>query len=296
MENSSNNKTEGHKIVLGTVQFGMDYGINNKNGKPDFNEVCRLLDVAAKNEIKILDTAEAYGNSIDVIAAYFKKSQNRFQIISKFCVTENFDIISNLNNTISRLEIDHLYAYMFHRFSDYETNPQLIDQLLKLKERGKILNTGVSVYSHEQMDVVINDESIDLIQFPYNLLDNDNKRGDLIIKAKDKGKILHARSVLLQGLFYKKPTELPTKLKNLIKYLDQLQYLSVKYNIEIGELAYQYVFTREELDGVVIGVDNTYQLELNLKNVKQKLSNQVKKFINQINVKEEELLNPSNWI
>jgi len=55
------------KIILGTVQFGLDYGINNNNGKPNNNEIKSILDYAFDNKINFLDTAEAYGNSHEII-------------------------------------------------------------------------------------------------------------------------------------------------------------------------------------------------------------------------------------
>ena len=50
-----------NKIALGTVQFGLDYGVNNKRGKIPADEVFRILDKAAEAGIDTLDTAHAYG-------------------------------------------------------------------------------------------------------------------------------------------------------------------------------------------------------------------------------------------
>ena len=55
------------KLVLGTVQLGMDYGINNSSGKPDQREAVSLLAAAYSKGIKYLDTAEAYGTAQQVI-------------------------------------------------------------------------------------------------------------------------------------------------------------------------------------------------------------------------------------
>jgi uncharacterized protein len=55
-----------NKIVLGTVQFGLDYGINNKNGKIKFAEVNSILNFAWENGIRLLDSAYRYGDSEEV--------------------------------------------------------------------------------------------------------------------------------------------------------------------------------------------------------------------------------------
>ena len=37
------------KLILGTVQFGLDYGINNSLGKPSQKNIARILDHAYQN-------------------------------------------------------------------------------------------------------------------------------------------------------------------------------------------------------------------------------------------------------
>ena len=52
-----------NKIILGTAQFGLDYGINNQNGKVSDKDVDQILNYAFESGIKELDTASSYGNS-----------------------------------------------------------------------------------------------------------------------------------------------------------------------------------------------------------------------------------------
>ena len=47
-----------NKIILGTVQFGLEYGINNINGKPDKETVFEILSSAYDNGIKYFDYKE----------------------------------------------------------------------------------------------------------------------------------------------------------------------------------------------------------------------------------------------
>jgi len=72
-----------NKILLGTAQLGLHYGINNVQGKPNQEQASEILDVAFKKGIQSLDTAEAYGNAIDIIGVYHKISKKKFNIISK---------------------------------------------------------------------------------------------------------------------------------------------------------------------------------------------------------------------
>ena len=72
------------KLILGTVQFGMDYGINNNDGKPSFEKVKDILDFAYLKGIRLLDTAESYGDSQSRIGEYHKITSHKFKIITKF--------------------------------------------------------------------------------------------------------------------------------------------------------------------------------------------------------------------
>ena len=72
------------KLILGTVQFGLDYGINNRLGKPSKQKVFEILDYASQNEIKILDTADTYGSATELLGNYNNSNSSRFLINTKF--------------------------------------------------------------------------------------------------------------------------------------------------------------------------------------------------------------------
>ena len=59
------------KIVLGTVQFGMDYGIANVSGKPTKSEVFKILEIAWQHGIRSYDTAPSY-DSEDLLGEFIK--------------------------------------------------------------------------------------------------------------------------------------------------------------------------------------------------------------------------------
>ena len=60
------------KIVLGTVQLGMDYGITNSYGKPEKLEALNILETAWENGIRRFDTAPGY-YSEDILELEMKK-------------------------------------------------------------------------------------------------------------------------------------------------------------------------------------------------------------------------------
>lgn len=287
------------KIVLGTVQFGLNYGINNDAGKPSQEVVNAILSEAWKSNIRTLDTAEAYGTSHESIGKYHQTNTNKFEVISKYH-TSRTDLPDNIQErvlkNISILGVDHLYGYMFHSFNDYKNlKDKLLPEFTLLKHKGIIKKIGVSIYTNDELQEVLNDTKIDLIQLPFNLLDNFSLRGELLSLAKTKNKEIHTRSVFLQGLFFMDPEELPTKIKPLRPYLNSIHRLSNNIKLPINQLALNYVLNQSTIDRVLIGVDTVEQLKNNIQLVGSKIDAEFFDQINSIEVKEKELLNPANW-
>jgi len=281
------------KLILGTAQFGLNYGINNVYGKPSEQTVGSLLDYARTKGILILDTADAYGDASQIIGRYHQTRQ-KFSINTKFKKGTS-DLSAQLDASLKALNIDYVNVYFFHEFKDFISYPSVRNQLDELKKNGKIKKTGLSVYDNNEFLEAINSEYIDVIQIPFNLLDNYSKRGDLIMLAKKKGKELHVRSVFLQGLFFKKVSNLPLKIRPLGYYLNVLHKLADEINVSIEQLALGYVLQHSEIDNVIIGVDTMDQLKHNIEMIENKISEDIVKKIDKINVKETMLLYPKNW-
>ena len=286
------------KLILGTVQFGLNYGINNTAGKPSKENIKSILDSAYNSGIQLLDTAEAYGDSQNKIGEYHNNSTNKFNVITKFSSnTKGFslNIIERVYNNLKILDVDKLYCYMFHSFDDFNKYfEKYRKDLLILKRDGIINNIGVSLYSNDELESVLKFNEITLVQLPFNLLDNNNKRGNIIKKAKAKGIEIHTRSAFLQGLFFKNTSEFTVKIKPLEPYLNLLNDLCDE-DYKMNDLALNYVCNQKNIDKVLIGVDNVHQLESNIlsekKNIKKELTNNIEA----IDVEEIKLLNPSNW-
>lgn len=283
------------KIILGTVQFGFDYGINNLNGKPDKETVFEILSCAHENGIRYLDTAELYGNAHELIGAFHKLNPSKkFQIITKFPHDFEDSLDSKINTYLTQLNVDYLHAILFHSFESYEKYKEHLESIIKLKNR-PIKYIGVSVYTNEQMDEVINDINIDIIQLPFNLFDNLNLRGKLLKKAKAKNKIIHTRSAFLQGLFFMKNDNPHTIRVKLERQLDVINDISLKSLISIGSIALNYCLLQSNIDRVLIGVDTLEQLKENILFLTQTIPTKYLDQINNIKIDNVELLNPSMW-
>ena len=282
------------KIILGTVQLGLPYGINNSEGKPNLKQAFEILAFAKNSGVLTLDTAEAYGNAIKIIGKFHALNSFRFQIISKFKYVTGLNIKLSVQKTLQALHIDQMFAYLLHN-ADQLLESEVKEKLNELKSIELIKYAGVSVYSNEQFEKAIFADHIDVIQIPYNILDNNNLRGQLMAAAKKNGKIIHVRSVFLQGLFFMKLEKLPPKLIPLQKYLLEVHSICKKFDISVEEVALNYVMRNESIDGVLTGVESSKQLIKNLNAINTKIPDEIDDFINRIIVKETELLNPANW-
>ena len=273
------------KLVLGTVQFGLQYGVNSA-GRPSQEAVKSILNEAAKGGIATLDTSSAYGNSEEVLGDSIAIPE-QFKIVSKYPKGET-PVGEMFNSSLKRLKVDKLYGYLLHHFEVYKNNPKVWDEFIALKESGKVQKIGFSLYTPEELEyILMNGSPFDLIQVPFNIFDK--KFLPYMKELHEKGVEIHVRSTFLQGLFFKDRNALPEKLQPMKKYLLQLDEFSKKSGLSISEIALNYNLQNPYIDGVLIGVDNVEQLQMNLNSVKHTPIDI------EIEVKEQELLNPSNW-
>ena len=273
------------KLVLGTVQFGLQYGVNSA-GRPSEEAVKSILAEAAKGGITTLDTSSAYGNSEEILGKCVIPEE-KFKIVSKY-PKGDMPVKEMFNASLKRLKVDSLYGYLLHHFEVYKNNPKVWDEFVALKDSGKVRKIGFSLYSPEELEFILDNKSpFDLIQIPFNIFDM--KFLPYMKELHGKGVEIHVRSTFLQGLFFKDRNALPEKLKPMKKYLLQLDEFSKASGLSISEIALNYNLQNPYIDGVLIGVDNVEQLRMNLNSVKNTPIDI------EVEVKEQELLNPVNW-
>ena len=282
------------KLILGTVQFGLSYGINNAIGKPNSTVIAEILDTAFAQGIKLLDTAEVYGDAIEQIGLYHQTHPNTFTILSKFKGSKPGELAGTAQAALNKLGVPFFEVYSYHSTADYQNHAYLKTELKALKSVGLVRKIGVSVYTNEELKQASEDSIIDVIQVPFNLLDNNNQRGDYISQAHQNGKEIHTRSAFLQGLFFMENTAIPERLNPLKPYLEQLKRICLDASVSMQSAALSYAVCHPHIDRVLIGVDNKEQLMNNIAYLN--CNNAFSTLIDQeIHVTETALLNPSNW-
>ena len=187
------------KLVLGTVQFGVQYGVNSA-GRPSEEVVKDILAEASNGGIDTLDTSSAYGNSEEILGKCITPNEE-FKIVSKYPKGE-LSVRERFEGSLNRLHVDKLYGYLLHHFEVYQNNPKVWEEFVALKESGKVQKIGYSLYSPEELQFILDNKSpFDLIQVPFNIFDK--KFLPLMKEVHEKGVEIHVRSTFLQGLFFK---------------------------------------------------------------------------------------------
>jgi len=283
------------KFVLGTAQFGLNYGINNLIGKPSDETIWEILNYAFDTGIEILDTADAYGRASELIGSFHSETRKKFKVNTKFICEEKIGVTKQLEQSLKELSVDQINVLFYHHFDDLKNYKNVFQELKGLKSEKLINKIGVSVYNNTDLNKAIETEEIDCIQLPFNLLDNYHQRGEFLKKAKERNKEVQVRSVFLQGLFFKDLNNYPDYLKPLKKYVQEIKIIAEAASKSMQELALGYVLAEDTIDYLVIGVDTKAQLENNIICSGKYLSNDTKKKIDNIAVLEIDLLYPYNW-
>lgn len=257
------------KIILGTVQFGLDYGIANATGKPSYETAKEIISTAVAGGINTLDTAAVYGDSELVIGRSLKELglHGKVRIISKVppvsvrklapSEVERF-IIGSVENSLQRLQQDYLDVCMFH----HEEDLVYLDILQKLESRGLILGCGVSLDSVKYCEQALN-RKIVFVQLPYNILDK--RFDDFMPKAAAHNISIFTRSLYLQGLLLMSENRINPGISEVIPVRRELERLAASAGMKVSELCVRFVLSNKAVTSILTGVDSLAQLQENMR-------------------------------
>ena len=282
-----------NKLIIGTVQFGLNYGINNMSGQVSIDEADKILALAKKANVCFIDTSSAYGNSEKILGTILDNYPRSFNVISKYPQSDK-SVYDMFKESLKQMKQSRLYGYLVHHFDFYKKNPSIWDSFLRLKEQKLVQKIEFSIYHIEELEFLLNNKvKFDLVQFPYNIFDR--QFAPYLSILKNLGVEIHTRSVFLQGLFFKEILSLPQKLLPLKSHLNELHKYCDAHSISIEKLALGFVTSNPLIDKVLIGVDGIKQFEKNIAICNYCISDKDASFVSSIDVTEKNLLNPVNW-
>jgi aryl-alcohol dehydrogenase-like predicted oxidoreductase len=201
-------------LALGAAQFGLDYGVSNRAGRPSPAEISTILDAAAAAGIGLIDTAPLYGDSEAALGAA-GLAQRPFLVATKtpaFGETPDPALLErSLQESLRRLRVERVDALLVHHGWNLlrPGGERLFARMEALKRQGLVNRIGASVYDPEELAELLARFPLEIVQVPANALDQRFDRSGLLERARRSGAVVCLRSVFLQGLLLMRPEEMP---------------------------------------------------------------------------------------
>lgn len=286
-----------NKIALGTVQFGMNYGIANKQGKVPESEAAAILSFARANSIDLLDTAIGYGVSEETLG---KLAVDDFNVVTKLppLSAERVELQAwveeQVKGSMIRLGVNTLYGLLLHRSQDLqgEFGRQLAEALHGLKSKGLVQKIGVSIYDPSELVYVTRLLKLDLVQAPLNLVDRRLETSGWLSQLKEMGIEVHTRSAFLQGLLLMPRAKIPVKFERWSHLWDAWARRLVEVGKTASSICLSYPLSHPEVDRVVVGVDSLAHLSALVYEAHNRIVTDDWAFMS---MEDEQLINPSRW-
>ncbi len=286
------------KLALGSANFGLDYGVANNSGKISESELSEILLFAQEACIEVVDTAQAYGDSEARIGSLCGDAH--FNFVTKIGAevangSSDQNVISRVKQSCIRLNQSRLYAVMLHRPEVLlgDKGREVIRGLRILKEQGIVSKVGVSIYSPEILKSISEVFTLDIVQVPFNVFDQQIFSSGWSDKLKSAGVEIHTRSVFLQGVLLMQRSSLP---KYFTKYwpahFDAWYKFLNDNRADPLEVALKFALKQNWIDKIVVGVDSVSHLNALVKI--EKSSEQVDFPL--LGSKDSNLINPSKWV
>ncbi|MDH6536592.1 aldo/keto reductase [Aurantimicrobium minutum] len=253
------------QLILGTVQFGLDYGITNSSGEIPDQVVQQMLVIAEEHDIRIFDTAADYGNS-QYRLGQLAPIGNSNRYVTKFSLPTDGSSPTQENvysDSMKLLQVEKLHGVLFHKLEDLRDSrlEKTLEILRAGRDAGILSKIGVSIYNWADLELALEVfPDLDLLQLPANVLDMNLLESDEVHKLKSRGVEIHVRSVFLQGLLLTSPSQLSDFFEPLKPALIKLQNVSAITGKSVLELVLAKIRHHRYVDAVLVGATSLGEL------------------------------------
>lgn len=254
------------KLALGTVQFGLPYGVANATGRMSDETAAEVLRTARSIGMDTLDTAIAYGESESTLG---RLGVHDWRVISKLppvpqvCPDIEKWIRKMVRESLERLGLNRMYGLMLHQPMQLlePWGNQIYTTLQQLKSEGWVEKIGVSIYGPSQLDSIWPLYGFDLIQAPLNIVDRRLVESGWARRLKDEGVEIHARSIFLQGLLLLPSDKRPAKFLRWLETWNAWDAWLSLTGLTPVQACVRYAASIQDIDFAVMGVDSTEHLK-----------------------------------
>lgn len=261
------------RLMLGTVQFGMPYGVANRTGQPTEGDVREIVAAAFDGGVNCFDTAAAYGTSEEVLGRVLSdlRLTDRVVVVTKvraLTPDEASDprlaaraITDSVETSRQRLGIETLPVVLFHR----EPDAAQADALRQLRDRGWVRYVGVSCDNVAgPARAFAESGEFDALQIPANVLDRRHSRSGLLETVAARDVALFVRSVYLQGLLVMPEPAIPPHLQEVLPVRRALERLAQEAGMSLAELCLRAMLSLPGVTSLLTGVETVAQVRDNL--------------------------------
>lgn len=283
-------------LALGTVQFGLPYGIANSSGQVARPTAKAMLQLAAANGIDMLDTAIAYGESetcLGEVGTHGFKLVTKLPSVPEGCTDVRGWVQAQVAESLVRLGVSAVYGLLLHRPEQLHgvEGKALYQTLQDLKETGLVQKVGVSIYAPSELEILTSRYRIDLVQAPFNLVDRRMHTTGWLQRLKNEGVEIHTRSAFLQGLLLMSYEAIPPKFAPWTELWSKWHEWLSCYKVSPVQACLAYPLLFPEIDRVIVGVDSVNQLE----QIIEAADSPLQVDLPDLQCEEENLINPARW-
>ena len=284
------------KLALGTVQFGLPYGVANTTGQVEPGAVAAVLKHARLAGIDTLDTAIVYGESEQRLG---EVGVDGWRIVSKLpeCPDACNDVAAwvkdQVQGSLSRLKVTRLAGILLHRPNQLlePKGKALWAALLDLKKDGIVDKAGFSIYEPRELDALWPDFHPDLVQAPYNVLDRRLVTSGWLQRMSREGVEVHVRSVFLQGLLLMSEHDRPKKFARWSRLWAAWDAWLHEQGLSALQGCLGFAMADPNISKVIVGVDSVHQLDAIVSFAETRIS-QCPEILDSPDL---DLINPSRW-
>lgn len=257
-------------LGLGTVQFGIPYGVTNAEGRTSLDEVRLILNYCQKINVSVFDTAANYGQGEEILGSLIPPSVD-IRIVTKSGNTSHirsredaYDCLrQSLVQSLIKLKLKKVYGFLLHKTEDFLSNQgdYLFEALHRLQDEGLVEKIGASVYHPGQAEALLHRFTFDLIQLPTSILDQRFLLSGVLDRLKASHVEIHARSIFLQGILLSPTDKLPPFLSPMIPTLIRLHSFLGKWGMTPLEASIDFIKKVPAIDVALVGVNNLEQFK-----------------------------------
>ncbi|MBN2181367.1 MAG: aldo/keto reductase [Sedimentisphaerales bacterium] len=259
-------------------------------GPQDDDEAVGAIIAALDSGINWIDTAPAYGlgHSEELVAKALKQTDHKPIIATKCGIPWNEkkeqaaclkkeSIRTECHNSLKRLDLEVIDLYQIHWPTPDQDVEEAWEEMLKLRDEGKVRYLGVSNFNIEQLERIGKTEPAVSLQPPYSMLHREVENELLDYCAQNEMGVL-AYSPMQRGLLTGKFS--PQRLASLapddhrkrhpdfqeprfgatLKLVEQLKKIAEHSGKTCAQLAISWVLRRDEVTAAIVGARKPSQI------------------------------------